>query len=868
MLKYKLYKLLRKNKLISQKKYERKTRKYTKEYLTIATSPYFNEKWYSKRYKVPAKKAVSHYLKAGFKEGNNPSKLFDNNYYFSAHPDILFAEMNPLLHYEVAGKSENRKISRAINDNNFSASCSTDATVLLFSHELSLTGAPIALLNMAKSLVKQGINPIIISPEHGDLEADIKASNIPYIVEPRLFFKLNKKDKGLYKFLSSFKLIVFNTIVTLRYAQYFKDIPAKKICWVHDGDFGYSCMNQIPNFDIKDAFSYMDKIYSVGHYSKSFTDQYLPADKLEKSDIFLYGIDEYISPKEENKETNSKHVSFGIFGTCCERKGQDTFLKAIKDLPLDIKKNCTFKVVGRIGDDEFSKKVKDLAKGENIVFAGQLSHEETIKEMKNTDVIVCPSLDDPMPIVCTEAMMLHKPVICSNCTGTSAFIKDGENSFLLNMHSDNLTDIIIKVYNSRDKLKKIGDEWNKVFQYNFTQEKFDIAVKDLLQNLNIKTRETCSIIISTVASIDAPYFEYSSPSFQKKIGENTGNILICNYGGKRLDYDLDYSSRMNFGTDRYMILAANSLRSYNHTGLQFDKWFDFLEKLDRPLNIVGLGAQATLEDMNPASYAKTLSENMVKWISMIADRCVSVGVRGEFTADVLKEIGIKNVDVVGCPTWFVHGENQPIISKKEWSTNLKPAFHTAWDPYSDWHVAWHKSILDNMLKLNDPKFVMQSEFGFVPYYVANKDLLQFTTKFTKEQFEESAEAVRKHFGLTEFDVYQNDKIRNMLEMFSSISKWEEFIKTRDFSFGFRIHGSVISIKNGVPAICVVSDSRTYELCSFLKIPFIRVDQIASSDLDIQKIYEEADYSELNKQYPKLLKNYISFLEKNGIAHKF
>lgn len=195
-------------------------------------------------------------------------------------------------------------------------------------------------------------------------------------------------------------------------------------------------------------------------------------------------------------------------------------------------------------------------------------------------------------------------------------------------------------------------------------------------------------------------------------------------------------------------------------------------------------------------------------------------------------------------------------------------FHTAWQPYTPWHAAWHKAVLNNMLCLSDPRFVMQSEFEFVPYMIANKDMIQFCAFFTSDDLRRSAEAVKAHFGLSDYDIYENGNVKNMFNVFSDITEWENLIKTRDVSFGFRIHGSVIAIKNGVPAICIVSDSRTYELCSFLKIPFIRVDEISSDKLNFQEIYEKADFSCLNRQYPRLLRNYIDFLNKNDIRYKF
>ena len=49
---------------------------------------------------------LKHYLKFGWKEGRNPSPLFNTNDYVSFRPDILKADICPLVHYELFGKRE------------------------------------------------------------------------------------------------------------------------------------------------------------------------------------------------------------------------------------------------------------------------------------------------------------------------------------------------------------------------------------------------------------------------------------------------------------------------------------------------------------------------------------------------------------------------------------------------------------------------------------------------------------------------------------------------------------------------------------------------------------------------------------------
>ena len=44
----------------------------------------------------------------GYKEGKQPGKLFDNNYYLKQTPDVKESGENPLVHYVLYGKREGR----------------------------------------------------------------------------------------------------------------------------------------------------------------------------------------------------------------------------------------------------------------------------------------------------------------------------------------------------------------------------------------------------------------------------------------------------------------------------------------------------------------------------------------------------------------------------------------------------------------------------------------------------------------------------------------------------------------------------------------------------------------------------------------
>lgn len=423
--------------------------------------------------------AFMHYMKTGYKKGFDPSPVFKSNLYLEMYPDIKAKGINPLRHWVLSGEKE-RRASPIIKTLSPPLLNKEGCEILLFSHELSLTGAPRALFNMALALKKQGHSVFVLSPKGGRMETELRDAEIDYRVDEDLFAKLFIEDDATQKFFASFKTLVFNTIAALRYALYIK-ADNRKICWVHENGSNFAHFANIYNVSV--AFAKMDEVYCVGEYSASFARKYCSSSKLN---ILLYGIPEY---KIKEKVDDNK-VVFSIFGAYYTVKGQDLFAAAIKRLPLEVRNSCLFLMAGPSDSKGFYNNIKLQMKAyKGVSVFGALPHDEMLRSMSQTDVVVCSSRDDAMPITCTEAAMMEKTVICSDKTGTASFIKDGINGYLFHLGEDDssavlatrLAKIIERAFNNRENLAEMGRQWRKVYEENFAIEVFKENVKNVFQ---------------------------------------------------------------------------------------------------------------------------------------------------------------------------------------------------------------------------------------------------------------------------------------------------------------------------------------------------------------------------------------------------
>ncbi len=72
--------------------------------------PYFDRIYY--RAENPSVRHIDpllHFLVQGWRQGRNPSPMFDVKFYLTNNPDVAATGVNPLLHFIIAGKAEGRK---------------------------------------------------------------------------------------------------------------------------------------------------------------------------------------------------------------------------------------------------------------------------------------------------------------------------------------------------------------------------------------------------------------------------------------------------------------------------------------------------------------------------------------------------------------------------------------------------------------------------------------------------------------------------------------------------------------------------------------------------------------------------------------
>ena len=126
----------------------------------------------------------------------------------------------------------------------------------------------------------------------------------------------------------------------------------------------------------------------------------------------------------------SKSVKILSIGRAHWIKGYDYALHTCVILK---EKNISFqyKIIGGAGDEELQFLVHDLELADCVKLVSRTTQEEVFNIMRESSLLLLPSLEEGIPNVVVEAMAIGLPVISTNCGGVAELISDGVNGFIV-----------------------------------------------------------------------------------------------------------------------------------------------------------------------------------------------------------------------------------------------------------------------------------------------------------------------------------------------------------------------------------------------------------------------------------------------------
>lgn len=325
--------------------------------------------------------------------------------------------------------------------------------ILFVSHDAGRTGAPLVLLNFQRWLKKHTtVEFATILRRRGPLEADFAALGETFLIETsrwerlirdRIAKPLHWTGFGSNKRLAalrdrSHRLIYSNTVTNGDVLQILARPGVQVITHVHELNYwieksGSDNWNQVCRHTTKfvaasEAVSRnLQECHRISPDRMEVVHEFIPIDyKPQLSDLDQRAI--------TRKQLGIPPDAFVVGGSGCEtwRKGKDLFVQLATLLRRRrSSRSFWFVWVGSEGDEEERRQLKhDIEKAgiaDSFCWTGEVGNP--LDYFACFDAFALVSREDPFPLVCLEAALLEKPILCFSGAGGTPELVEEDSGF-------------------------------------------------------------------------------------------------------------------------------------------------------------------------------------------------------------------------------------------------------------------------------------------------------------------------------------------------------------------------------------------------------------------------------------------------------
>lgn len=288
--------------------------------------------------------------------------------------------------------------------------------ILLISHEMTYTGAPRSLLNLARVLIKIGYKISVWSLADGNFKNEFEILNLNVRI-------VNIQECKKENVIKKFDLIILNTFFTAELCQYMQ-LQTRTILYLREAenipDLVINC--GLKTRSIKEA----REILCVSEYAKEFIQNHYHPQKIGV--VHNYVKDEY---KKKLNLVKSGIIHYAIIGTIEPRKGQDNVVQAFLQMPEQLRKITKLHLIGR--KPEWSSEFwRDLIPEgeERIIYHGEIRNvRDRLKLYEQMNVFIVASRDEACSLVALEGAMLGKALLLSSNVGAKYLDISGDTTY-------------------------------------------------------------------------------------------------------------------------------------------------------------------------------------------------------------------------------------------------------------------------------------------------------------------------------------------------------------------------------------------------------------------------------------------------------
>ena len=350
--------------------------------------------------------------------------------------------------------------------------------ILLVSHEMTYTGAPNSLLNIARLLSTNGYNVSVATLISGPFETEFN----------KYGFDVSSIDEDYFDYSElpeNFDIVIANTIFAGKFSlESQRYVPT--YLYIREAENLNSIIEDCGLQ--RDFIDKCNNIICVSEYAENFIKSNFHVNNLTVLHNFIYE-DIYDEPVA-NKLKNSK-IHFLIAGTIERRKGISDVLTAMNLLEKSTANKAVLHIAGRKPQWAFEYWDGLIPENSaNIIYHGEITDRDEMNELyRNVNVVIVASHDEACSLTALEGARHGKALIVTENTGARYIIND--NGIIVRTGSpEELAKAITELVENSEKLEYMGRRSFEIFMKTSAKQEYLKKFNELIGSLNnIKSEE-------------------------------------------------------------------------------------------------------------------------------------------------------------------------------------------------------------------------------------------------------------------------------------------------------------------------------------------------------------------------------------------
>jgi glycosyltransferase involved in cell wall biosynthesis len=347
-------------------------------------------------------------------------------------------------------------------------------SVLIVSHELSASGAPKIVYEVARALIAADHHVKVVSPVDGPFRSLLQEAGADVVIGRRVL----EDGVLLRQMAAAADVAICNTIETH---------PAVRLLGTVVPTFWYLhevslLRTRLELRETHTALSVAKRIWAGSEITAALV-------RPHRSDVevFPYGLDPLATGDKQDSNVDGP-LKITVFGSFAARKGQDLALDAVRKLPAPYRSRLRLRFFGRLLEENFHRRLlKAAAAVPELEICGELAYEAYRMEVLAADAVLVSSRDDTLPLVSLDALGSGRLLLCTKAIGTSAYLTNGVSGFVAERaDAESIASMLKEAIDRRDDWPKIEAAGRDVFQANFSRQAFAEA---LIERLDSSARE-------------------------------------------------------------------------------------------------------------------------------------------------------------------------------------------------------------------------------------------------------------------------------------------------------------------------------------------------------------------------------------------